>query len=73
MVKVYNCIVKLNNEKWVTYRKINNLIRFVKFLDNEKQWLFFNVYDNLDKSNSNNILASFQNGENRNIPTSRHL
>lgn len=73
MAKIYNCCVKLKNECWVTYKAVNHLGRFVSFLDNKKDWLFFNVYDNQDKSKANVILASFQNGLNRNVPTGKHL
>lgn len=75
MEKVYNCCVRLKNEKWITYHKVNHLARFVKFLDRQfaDQWLWFNVYDNSDKSKSNNILDSFQNGENRKVPAGKHL
>ena len=72
MVKVYNCTVKLANGKWVTYHAVNHLGKFVKFIDT-KEWLFFNVYDNEDKSKSNVILASFQNGKNRNVPTTKNI
>ena len=68
----YNCCVKLSSGAWVTYRKVNHLAKFVKFIDT-KEWLFFNVYDNADKSKSNDILASYQNGENRNVPTTKHV
>ncbi|POR19422.1 hypothetical protein BWK57_13585 [Flavobacterium columnare] len=75
MERSYNCSVKLNNGNWVTYRKVNHLAKFVKFLDSKfnNNWLWFNVYDNADKSNSNNILKSFQNGINRNVPDKRHI
>lgn len=71
---VYNCIVKLRNEKWVTYHSVNHLQKFTDFLDKkfEDNWLFFNVYDKNDKTKSNQILKSFQNGENRNVPTSKN-
>ena len=72
MEKVYNCSVKLANDKWVTYHSVNHLSKFVKFIDS-KEWLFFNVYDKEDKSMSNNILASYQNGKNRNVPTGKHV
>ena len=72
MAKVYNCSVKLANEKWVTYHAVNHLAKFVKFIDT-KESLFFNVYVNEDKSESNNILASYQNGKNRNVPTTKNI
>ena len=72
MEKVYNCTVKLSNGNWVTYRSVNHLAKFVKFIDS-KDWLFFNVYDKEDKSKTNNILASYQNGKNRNVPTTKHV
>lgn len=72
MEKVYNCSVKLLNGKWVTYHSVNHLGKFVKFIDS-KEWLFFNVYDKKDKSKSNDILASYQNGKNRNVPTGKHI
>lgn len=72
MEKVYNCVVKLANDKWVTYHSVNHLGKFVKFIDS-KEWLFFNVYDKEDKSQSNDILASYQNGKNRNVPTTKHV
>ena len=72
MAKVYNCAVKLANGKWATYHSVNHLAKFVKFIDT-KEWLFFNVYDKEDKSKSNNILASYQNGKNRNVPTFKDI
>lgn len=72
MEKIYNCTVKLADGKWVTYHSVNHLAKFVKFIDT-KEWLFFNVYDKEDKSKSNNILVSYQNGKNRFVPTSKHI
>ncbi|MFK7102283.1 hypothetical protein V3471_15035 [Flavobacterium oreochromis] len=71
----YNCSVRLSNNNWVTYRKVNNLKKFVKFLDDKfnENWLWFNVYDNNDKSYSNAILASYQNGKKRNVPVTKHI
>ncbi|OXA65309.1 hypothetical protein B0A67_24570 [Flavobacterium aquidurense] len=72
MAKIYNCTVKLANGNWVTYHSVNHLGKFVKFIDT-KEWLYFNVYDKEDKSKSNNILASYQNGKNRNVPTTKDI
>jgi hypothetical protein len=72
MAKVYNVTVKLANGNWVTYHSVNHLGKFVKFIDT-KEWLFFNVYDKEDKSKSNDILASYQNGKNRNVPTTKYI
>lgn len=72
MEKSYNITVKLKNNKWVTYHSVHHLAKFVKFIDS-KEWLFFNVYDKEDKSLSNDILASYQNGKNRNVPTGKHI
>ena len=72
MAKVYNVTVKLANGNWVTYHSVNHLGKFVKFIDT-KEWLYFNVYDKEDKSKSNDILASYQNGKNRNVPTSKDI
>jgi hypothetical protein len=72
MEKVYNCCVKLTNGNWVTYHSVNHLSKFVKFIDS-KDWLYFNVYDKEDKSLSNEILGSFQNGKNRNVPSGKHI
>jgi hypothetical protein len=72
MAKVYNVTVKLANGNWVTYHSVNHLGKFVKFIDT-KEWLFFNVYDKEDKSKSNDILASYQNGKNRNVPTTKDI
>lgn len=72
MEKIYNCTVKLADGNWVTYHSVNHLAKFVKFIDT-KEWLFFNVYDKEDKSKSNNILVSYQNGKNRIVPTSKHI
>jgi hypothetical protein len=72
MEKIYNCVVKLKSGAWVTYHSVNHLAKFVKFIDS-KEWLFFNVYDKEDKSHSNNILASYQNGDKRNVPIGKHI
>ena len=72
MAKIYNCTVKFANGKWAIYHSVNHLGKFVKFIDT-KEWLFFNVYDKEDKSKSNDILASYQNGKNRNVPTTKDI
>lgn len=74
-VDVYNCIVKLANGTWITYHSVNHLAKFTKFIDLKygDKWCFFNVYDKKDKSRSNNILASYQNGQNRNVPSGKTL
>jgi hypothetical protein len=73
MERIYNCTVKLSNGNWVTYHSVKHLGKFVAFADNKLDWLFFNVYDNADKSKSNDILGTFQNGKNRNVPSSKHI
>lgn len=75
MAPVYNCIVKVANGAWITYHSVNNLAKFTKFIDTKfgEDWHFFNVYDKEDKSCNNNILAKFQNGENRKVPTTKNL
>lgn len=74
-VPVYNCIVKLSNGNWITYHSVNHLAKFTKFIDTKfgEEWQFFNVYDKLDKSNSNKILASYQNGTKRNVPSTKSI
>lgn len=75
MATVYNCIVKVANGSWITYHSVNHLAKFTKFIDTKfgEDWKFFNVYDKEDKSGNNNILASFQNGEKRNVPSTKSL
>lgn len=59
----YNILVKLKNGAWVKYHKVNNLVKFCKFLDdkflNEEKWLFCNVYDRESKR----YLGSYLNGD----------
>lgn len=66
--------MKLKSQTWITYHSVNHLQKFTDFLDKKygENWLFFNVYDKNDKTKSNQILKSFQNGDNRNVPIGKY-
>jgi len=46
----YSCIVKVDGERFVKYRTVNNLLKFTSFLDvNFPTWRFYNVYNKESK------------------------
>jgi hypothetical protein len=48
--KQYSCIVKVDGERFVKYRTVNNLLKFTSFLDvNFPTWRFYNVYSKESK------------------------
>ncbi len=53
---VYNAIVctndaKIGNKGFITYHKINDLIKFKQFISSKyPKWSFANVYDNKTKA-----------------------
>ena len=83
MAKVYNCVVNHSKENWITYRSVNHLGKFVKFLDSKygehtnQRWNFFNVFDaeayKAKNKKKQEPLISYQNGKNRNVPTSKYI
>ncbi|NBS44779.1 MAG: hypothetical protein EBT34_13825 [Acetobacteraceae bacterium] len=52
---IYNAIVftddvKIGKQGYITYHKINDLIKFEKFIsDKYPNWKFYTIYDNLTK------------------------
>ncbi|MDR1926938.1 MAG: hypothetical protein LBQ13_04680 [Endomicrobium sp.] len=71
--RLYTIQVKLSNKKIVTYRAVNDLIRFCNFLDanfdgvKKDKWLFCNVYDKKSKER----LGNYLNGKNPTRPQGR--
>lgn len=48
--KQYSCIVKVDAERFVKYRTVNNLLKFTIFLDeNFPMWRYYNVYNKKTK------------------------
>jgi len=65
-MKYYTIIAKVEPEKFVKYRKVNNLIRLTAYLDKTfPDWRYFNVFDSDKKQ-----VASFTN---KDKPTMKHL
>lgn len=56
MSKQYSCIVKVDAERFVKYRTVNNLLKFTLFLDtNFPEWRYYNVYDKETKQQINSF------------------
>jgi hypothetical protein len=56
----YSCIVKVDAERFVKYRTVNNLLKFTSFLDvNFPTWRYYNVYSKETKQQ----VASFTKGK----------
>ena len=65
MNKQYSCIVKVDGERFVKYRTVNNLLKFTLFLDaNFSEWRYYNVYDKTTKQQ----IASFTKNKRPNHP-----
>lgn len=46
MAARYTVIIKVNEDRFIKYRNVNNLVKLVAFLDNNfPEWKYFNVYD----------------------------
>jgi hypothetical protein len=58
MKKLYSIIVKADNDTFLKYRTVSNLLSFTRFLDDKhKHWRWYNVFDKRTKQQ----LASFTN------------
>jgi len=65
MNKQYSCIVKVDRERFVKYRTVNNLLKFTSFLDvNFPTWRFYNVYSKESKEQ----ITSFTKNNRPNTP-----
>ena len=53
-METYNAVIKIktdNEDRFLKYRGINNLVKFTEFLDrNFPNWKYFNIYDHKSKS-----------------------
>jgi len=62
----YTIIVKVDNEQFIKYRNVTDLIRLTAHLDTRfPTWRYFNVYDK-----NREQIGSFTN---RSKPTSKHI
>lgn len=65
MSKQYSCIVKVDGERFVKYRTVNNLLKFTVFLDtNFPEWRYYNVYSKESKEQ----ITSFTKNNRPNTP-----
>jgi len=73
-VRCSSCMQKLDIEcrqcDYVKYRNVNNLIRFLNFINQKfPTWIFWNVYKKAKKGDQGKKVECYKNGREKHLPS----